>query len=94
MRAKPKIDKPFKQTVELRELADTLNRELTTLTARAEIAERQVQVLAGLIDGYRTCLKCPAKSLGADCSDSSAKCRKQLGAWSRAKAWKAWKDSR
>ena len=65
-----------------------LNKQLAAMTARADLADRQVALLCGHIDDYGSCCLCPAKSLGADCSHSGELCREQLAAWSRAKAVK------
>ena len=65
-----------------------LERELAEMTARAELAERQVAVLCGHIDDYGSCCNCPAKVLGAACSHSGELCRERLAAWSRAEAVK------
>jgi hypothetical protein len=68
-----------------------LSVELAAMTARAELAERQVAVLCGHIDDYGSCWNCPAKSLGAACSHSGESCRDALAAWSRAEAKKGGK---
>ncbi len=62
--------------------------ELAAMTARAEIAERQVAMLCGHIEDYGSCWNCPAKSLGAACSYSGESCRDALAAWYRAEAVK------
>ena len=61
-----------------------LTQELADMTARAEIAERQVALLCGRIDCCGSCLGCPA--INPACSHSSKQCRDALAAWSRAKA--------
>ena len=67
---------------------DALKAELAAMTARAELAERQVVLLCGHIDDYGSCWNCPAKVLDAACSHSGESCREQLAAWSRAEAEK------
>ena len=63
----------------LREFGD----ELAAMTARAELAERQVAVLCGRLCVLVDCSKCPAKTEGC-----STKCDITTAAWSRAEAAK------
>jgi hypothetical protein len=65
-----------------------LSADIYNMTARAELAERQVAVLCGYIDDYGSCWNCPAKSMGDVCSYSGESCRDALAAWSRAEAVK------
>jgi hypothetical protein len=65
------------------DFARTLERELAAMTARAELAERQVAVLATLSGDRMDCLVCPLYADGGGCIDD---CDSLLAAWSRAEA--------
>ena len=63
---------------------DRLKAELANATARAELAERQVSVLANIPFEQGVCWSCPAENKA--CMKSGEACRERLAAWSRAEA--------
>lgn len=66
----------------------SLIQELATMTARAELAERQVGTLIAELSKIKTCRGC---NLFAACREDGEKvssCNERLAAWSRAEAAK------
>jgi hypothetical protein len=70
---------------------DTLERELAAMTARAELAERQVAVLVKHASNHSSCFGCTARDTHRACQHSGESCFERFAAWSRAEAEKGGK---
>ena len=65
-----------------------LERELAAMTARAELAERQVAVLIKHASNHSSCFGCTARDAHRACQHSGAACFERFAAWSREQAAK------
>ena len=76
----------FTAPEKLRDCSATLERELAAMTARAELAERQVAVLTSHLGRIVPCTFCPIGENRGACRCGDGTCRERVAAWARAEA--------